>query len=124
MAQSTGELEGRHVVVAGARGGLGPAVVEIFAAAGAICHLPVREAGAASSSSDPDGVRVVAGIDLANEKSVREFYAGLPSLWASIHVAGGFAGKPLLATTLDDLQGQLDRNLVTAFLCSREAARK
>src|SRR4051812_20391834 len=104
MAQRSGELEGRQVVIAGARGGLGPAVVEAFVAAGAICHLPTREA---SPSPAGAGVRVVGGVDLANEEAVRAFYAALPPLWASIHVAGGYAGKPLLQTSLDDLRGQL-----------------
>ena len=38
-------LEGRHVVVTGSAGGLGPAVVDALLAAGAICHLPLRGGG-------------------------------------------------------------------------------
>src|SRR3954447_11052267 len=115
------ELAGRQVVITGARGGLGGAVVEAFVAAGATCHLPERRApdGAARR-----GVRVVAGVDLTDEASVEAFYGGLPGLWASVHLAGGFAAGPLLGTRLADLGGQLDLNLVTAFLCCREAARR
>jgi NAD(P)-dependent dehydrogenase (short-subunit alcohol dehydrogenase family) len=115
-----GELEGRQVVVTGGRGGLGGAVVDAFVAAGATCHLPERGAGGA----ERPGVRVVPGVDLTDEPAVESFYRGLPALWASVHLAGGFAGAPLLRTELADLRGQLDINLVTAFLCCREAVRK
>jgi NAD(P)-dependent dehydrogenase (short-subunit alcohol dehydrogenase family) len=38
-------------------------------------------------------------------------------------VAGGWAGAPLEETSLAQLRAQLDMNLVTAFLCCREAVR-
>ena len=66
---------------------------------------------------------ITAGVDLTDEAAVAAYYAGLPPLWASIHVAGGYAGRPLLETGLGDLRQQLDINLVTAFLCAREAVR-
>jgi len=117
---STTNLNGRHVVITGGRGGLGGAVVEAFLAAGAICHLPERAAGPASSAN----VHVIPGLDLTNEETVRSMYAGLPAIWASLHLAGGYAGKPFVQTSLADLRAQLDVNLTTAFLCCREAVRK
>jgi NAD(P)-dependent dehydrogenase (short-subunit alcohol dehydrogenase family) len=114
------DLEGRHVVVTGAAGGLGPAVVEALLAAGATCHLPQR----GRDGARPDGRRVIApGVDLTDEAAVRAFYDSRPPLWASIHVAGGFKAAPILDTTLADLRGQLEMNLTTAFLCCRESAR-
>lgn len=114
------ELEGRHVVITGGAGGLGGAVVEAFRAAGAICHLPERSPDAPARP----GVQVVPGIDLTSEAAVAAFYGGLPALWASVHLAGGYSGGPFVATTLAALQRQLDLNLVTSFLCCREAVRR
>lgn len=110
------------MVVTGGVGALGTAVVEAFMSAGAIVHVPVR--GKAPAASVP-GVTYVAGVDLTDEPAVVAFYAGLPAaLWASVHVAGGFAMAGITETMLDDLRSQLDLNLVTAFLCCREAVRR
>lgn len=102
-----GSIKGNHVVVTGAGGGLGPAVAEAFRAAGAIVHAPSR-----------------AELDLLDESAVARFYAGLPSLWASVHVAGGFSMAPITETTLDGFTAQWRINAVTAFLASREAVRR
>jgi NAD(P)-dependent dehydrogenase (short-subunit alcohol dehydrogenase family) len=115
------DLAERHVVITGAAGGLGPAVVEAMLAAGAICHLPVR----ADGDRLPRHARILAveGVNLADEAAVTSFYARCPPLWASIHLAGGFKAALITDTSLADLRGQLDMNLATAFLCSREAVR-
>ncbi len=100
-------LEGCQVVVTGAAGGLGPAVVEALRARGATCHTPSRRE-----------------LDLTDEAAVSRFYGALPDLWASIQVAGGFSMAPLEATTLRDFEAQWRINAVTAFLAGREAARR
>ena len=41
-----------------------------------------------------------------------------------MHLAGGFAMAGITETRLADLRAQLDLNLVTTFLCCREAVRK
>ena len=115
------DLEGRQVVVTGASGGLGPAVVEALRAAGATCHLPLLTGG--DSAHPATGVVVAEGVNLTDEGAVRAFYSSRPPLWASVHLAGGFQAAPLLDTSLADLRKQLDLNLTTAFLCCREAAR-
>src|ERR1700690_2433090 len=117
------DFSGRHVVVTGGAGALGRAVVEAFVGAGAVCHVPHR--GAAPTDFAPhERIRLVGGVELTDEARVARFYADLPSLWASVQVAGGFAAAPLLSTSLADLRAQLDQNLVSAFLCCREAARR
>ena len=117
-------LEGKNVVITGGGGGLGGAVVEAFAATGAVCHLPQRDSkGPSAGGASGSRVRVVAGVDLTSEAAVASFYAALPDLWASVHLAGGFAASPLLETSLADVRRQLDLNLATAFLCCRESVR-
>src|SRR4051812_11885083 len=115
------ELAERHVVITGAAGGLGPAVVDAMLGAGAICHLPVR----ADGDRLPRHARILAveGVNLTDEAAVTSFYARCPPLWASIHVAGGYNAALLGDTRLADLRGQIDLNLVTSFLCCREAVR-
>lgn len=102
-----GSLEGRHVLVTGAGGGLGPSVVEALARLGATCHTPSR-----------------AELDLTNEAAVVRYYAELPALWASVHVAGGFAMAPVADTSLDAFADMWRINAVTAFLTCREAVRR
>jgi NAD(P)-dependent dehydrogenase (short-subunit alcohol dehydrogenase family) len=110
--------------VTGGAGALGMAVVAAFADAGAVVHVPVRGASAPAPGADVR-VHMVGGIDLTDETAVAAFYAALPDgLWASVHLAGGFAMAPLTETSLADLRGQLDINLVTTFLCCREAVRR
>ena len=113
------DFGGRNVVITGADGGLGPAVVAAFAGAGAVCHLPLFEADA----TGPGGPNVhsTPGIDLTSEPAVEAYYAGLPSLFASVHLTGGFAARPIAETTLKDLEKMLRLNLASAFLCCREA---
>ena len=113
-------LEGKQIVVTGGTGGLGPAVVRALVDAGASCHVPYRGGDALAIAR----ARFVPGVDLASEEQVSRFYAGLPPLWASVHLAGGFAAAPVAEISLAALHQQIDVNLVTAFLCCREAVRR
>ena len=113
----------RHVVVTGGTGALGTAMVRALIEAGAVCHVPYINAAEADRFAfrDHAQVRLVANIELSEESAVAKLYDGVPRLWASIHLAGGFAMKPLGETTKSDLMQQVDMNFVTAFLCCRAA---
>jgi NAD(P)-dependent dehydrogenase (short-subunit alcohol dehydrogenase family) len=108
----------RHVVVTGGTGALGSAVVAALAEAGAVCHVPYRVAAEAEHFPlrDHAKVKLVAGIDLTDEAAVARLYDGVPALWASIHLAGGFTMSAVVKTTKAELMKQVDLNLVTAFL--------
>jgi NAD(P)-dependent dehydrogenase (short-subunit alcohol dehydrogenase family) len=116
-------FSGAHVVVTGGTGALGTAVVGALRQVGAICHVTnfaAHELDHFAYNNDPD-VHVTSGIELADEAAVTRFYASLPPLWASIHIAGGFAMAPIAETTAADFEAQFRMNTLSAFLCSRAA---
>jgi NAD(P)-dependent dehydrogenase (short-subunit alcohol dehydrogenase family) len=117
------DFEARRVVVTGGAGALGTAVVAELLRAGAICHVPcIDEAEAARfAHRNTPNVHVLAGVDLADEAHVARVYRDVPELWASIHIAGGFAMAPIAGTDAAALRAMLDINLVTCVLCSRAA---
>jgi NAD(P)-dependent dehydrogenase (short-subunit alcohol dehydrogenase family) len=113
----------RHVVVTGGTGALGAAVVGALLERGAHCHVSYIHAAEAERFALREHARVdlVSVPDLADEGAVAAFYGRVPKLWASIHLAGGFAMAPIGATTATDLRQQIDMNLTTTFLCCRAA---
>jgi NAD(P)-dependent dehydrogenase (short-subunit alcohol dehydrogenase family) len=115
----------RHVVVTGGTGALGSAMVDVLIKAGAVCHVPYIDRNEAERFAfrDHPQVKLVADIELTDEATVAKLYSGVPKLWASIHIAGGFAMSPVADTTKSDLMKQLEMNFVTAFLCCRAAVR-
>jgi len=116
---------GANVVVTGGTGALGSAVVTRLRMAGAVCHVTNLIAAELETYAhrNDSAVHVHTGVDLADEAAVQEFYAGLPPLWASIHLAGGFAMAPATETSAADFTAQLTMNAVSAFLCSAAAIR-
>ena len=116
-------FDGRHVVVTGGTGALGTAVVGALIGAGATCHVPYRSEDEAKHfpHRDSKNVSLVALGDLSDEAAVNKFYAGLAKLWASIHIAGGFAFAPIEKSDKTLLMSQIESNLVSAYLCSRAA---
>jgi NAD(P)-dependent dehydrogenase (short-subunit alcohol dehydrogenase family) len=116
-------FSGAHVVVTGGTGALGTAVVGALRAAGAVCHVTNLVAAelAQYAHRGDGGVQVTSGVDLADEAAVTRFYAGLPPLWGSIHLAGGFAMAPVADTGAGDFEAQFRINALSCFLCSRAA---
>lgn len=118
-------LQARHIVVTGASGALGSAVVRAFLDAGAICHLPARgQDEPAGFGAAADRVHAAKGVDPTDEAAVGAFYAGLPGLWASVHCIGGFFAAPIADTSAADVQRLLSANFLSPLLCAREAARR
>ena len=112
----------RHVVVTGGAGALGSAVVGQLLARGALCHVPVSERHREGLPfRDHPKVKLATVGDLSDEAAVDALFAGVPRLWASIHVAGGFAAASVAETGKSALMKQVDMNFVTSFLCCRAA---
>ena len=117
------DYRNRQVVVTGGTGALGTAVVGALIEAGATCHVPylIDQEAARFPFRDHAQVKLVADMDLAEESAVARLFEGVPALWASIHLVGGFAMAPIGKTSKADLMKQVDMNFVTAFLCCRAA---
>lgn len=117
------DFSGRTVIVTGGTGALGNAVVAKLMASGAQCRVPYRDAKDAERHplrDNPKLTLVEAG-NLADEAMVTRLYNGASPLWASIHIAGGFAAGKVADTDRAALQAQLDGNLISCFLCCRAA---
>jgi NAD(P)-dependent dehydrogenase (short-subunit alcohol dehydrogenase family) len=110
------------VVITGGTGGLGSSVVAAFLARGFDVHLPIIEADFTAPWRGDAKVHPQK-LSLDDERQVTEFYGALPSLWASIHLVGGFAMAKIEDTSLADFENQWRMNAVTCFLGCREAVK-
>jgi NAD(P)-dependent dehydrogenase (short-subunit alcohol dehydrogenase family) len=117
------DFRDRHVVITGGAGALGTALVEALVGAGAICHVPCFDEAEAQRFRlrEHRQVKLTVIGNLAEEKNVAALYGGIAPLWASIHLAGGFAAGPLGEMSLATLRQQIDMNLVSCLLCCRAA---
>jgi NAD(P)-dependent dehydrogenase (short-subunit alcohol dehydrogenase family) len=68
-------------------------------------------------------VKLIGGCDVADEAAAARLFDGVGDLWATIHIAGGFAMSPLAETTKAGLMAMIETNLVTCYLCCRGAVR-
>jgi NAD(P)-dependent dehydrogenase (short-subunit alcohol dehydrogenase family) len=117
------DFRDRHIVVTGGAGALGTAVVTALIEAGAICHVPCFNEAEAQRFSlrDHKQVKTTVAGNLADEANISGLYKGISPLWASIHIAGGFAAGALTDTSAATMRQQIDMNLMSCMLCSRAA---
>jgi NAD(P)-dependent dehydrogenase (short-subunit alcohol dehydrogenase family) len=117
------DFRDRTVVVTGGTGALGAAVVDAFLAAGAACHIPyLHEAELQTFPHRArEGVTLYPQVNLTDEAVVGRFYEQVPKLWASVHLAGGFAFGPIASAGKSVIAGQIEVNLVTCYLSCRAA---
>ena len=118
------DFRDRHIVVTGGTGALGSALVGALLDGGAVCHVPwmnEREVERFPHRSHTH-VRLVEA-DLTDEDGVARLFDGAPRLWASIHLAGGFAMETVAKTGKAALMAQVEMNFVSCFLCCSAAVR-
>jgi NAD(P)-dependent dehydrogenase (short-subunit alcohol dehydrogenase family) len=120
-----GVFDGRQIVVTGGTGALGGAVLARLLQDGATCHVPSSHASPPPhfAFTGDDRVSLAHSVDLVDANSVDAFYASVPGLWASVHLAGTFSGGPIDKAGPAALAEMMDANAHTAFLCCRAAAR-
>ena len=108
-------LAGRVVLVTGAAGAIGRAVVAAFTAAGACCQAADVVPGEGMPACDvTDEASVAASIEAA---------LSLGPLTDVVHAAGVVSVGPVADLTAAELRGVLEVNLVGSFLVAKAAAR-
>jgi NAD(P)-dependent dehydrogenase (short-subunit alcohol dehydrogenase family) len=118
-------LQNKIVVMTGATGGLGPAVVHRFHAEGAKLALVDYTADKLPQMfGDLSDVIFVNSINITDEGSVRymaeTIQAHYPQVDVLINIAGGYrAGKPLVDTDLDMWEFMMNLNAKSVFLITR-----
>ena len=123
-----GALEGRVIAIAGAGGGLGPAVASRFAAEGASLALTDRDQERLDSLVADLGLgedRVDARtVDLLSEEAAHEWAAALGERFGRVdgllHLVGGWrGGEPLATASLEDYELLHDLLVRTVIHTSR-----
>jgi NAD(P)-dependent dehydrogenase (short-subunit alcohol dehydrogenase family) len=68
-------------------------------------------------------VKLIGPVELTDEASVGKLYADAGALWASIHLAGGFAMKPAATSGKADFEAMTAMNLLTCQLSCANAVK-
>ena len=120
-------LQDKHIIITGGAGTLGSAVVQLLLDAGALCSVPCfnQKEQENFESKDHPNVFTKAGVDLSEEQDTKQFYQEAVdqqgSLWASVHIAGGFGMGSIEETSHADFMKQINMNLVSCFNSCRQA---
>ncbi len=130
MAWSVGAgLEGKGVIVTGAAGGIGRAVAEAFATAGArVLAVDLHQDAVDAVVSGLDGAgHLAVGLDLrklsAHADLVAQARAAFGSLYVLAHLAAVLRRRSdINDVTEEDWDVQLDTNLKASFFLCRAAA--
>jgi len=117
------DFRDRHVMVTGGTGALGGAVVALLLDAGAHCHVSYRHEAETAALRLRPRTTLHSAADLSDEAVVAGLYNDVPALWASIHLAGGFAMASIGDTDKSTLLKQIETNFVSCFLCCRAATK-
>ncbi|MGH9663514.1 MAG: SDR family NAD(P)-dependent oxidoreductase [Bryobacteraceae bacterium] len=118
-------LEGQTAVVTGAAAGIGEAIAQRLAAAGAaVAVADVNQAGAEQVARSLNGTAFAARIDIADPASVERAFAAVVARTGRIDILvnnAGIGGKaaPLWEQTDDDWLRVVNVNLHGVFYCCR-----
>ena len=117
MQTTSQDFAGQHVAVTGGTGWLGTAVVGELVERGATVHIPAWQQHEVDRSPwwGHERVSGAVGGDLSDEKQALSFFADLPALSASIHVAGGFAMAPIEQVDSEQVDAQLRLNALSCL---------
>ena len=126
-------LEGQVALITGGSSGIGKAIAEAMALAGAAVLInyhsddtSAREMVAKIRSAG--GKALCCGADVSQEEQVQAMFAAALEEFGTLDILVSNAGiqqdAPFLEMSLEQWRKVLDVNLTGAFLCAREAARE
>ncbi|MFC2969557.1 SDR family oxidoreductase [Acidimangrovimonas pyrenivorans] len=132
MSLALFDLTGRTALVTGSSRGLGRAIAEGLAGAGARVVLngvnPARLEAAAQEMRAAGHEVLTAAFDVTDEAAIKAAFARLDADRIAIDILVNNAGiqfrKPMLELDTADWQRVIDANLTSAFVVGREAARR
>ena len=132
MSPSLFDLSGRVALITGSSRGLGRAMAEGLAAAGARVIVngtdQARVAAAAQELAAGGYAAEGAAFDVTDEAAVLRAFAGFDARGLAIDILVNNAGiqlrKPMLELSTAEWNKVLDTNLTSAFVIGREAARR
>ena len=118
-------LTGRRIAITGAANGLGRAMADAFAEAGA--HVMGMDVSGPTEASRTDGGWLLLGGDICDEEAVDRFFSRIEAELGGVDVVVGNAGirgpvGPIEQLELADWRQVLDVNLTGQFLTARRAA--
>jgi rhamnulose-1-phosphate aldolase/alcohol dehydrogenase len=128
LAPPPGELQGRVAFITGAAGGIGSAIANVLADAGACIVGFDLDAGGAASALEHLGERALAvGGDVTDEASVANAYAAAVERFGGVDIlvsnAGIASSSPIEETTLAEWERNHAILTTGYFLVAREAFR-
>ncbi|MGE0004129.1 MAG: SDR family oxidoreductase [Parvibaculaceae bacterium] len=106
-------LEGRHVLVTGAAGGIGIGIAQ-----------SLERHGARVIRTDKRAAPEIFPLDVTDEDAVARSFDAAGPITDVVHSAGDLIVGPVAATSLAEFRAASDNNLLGAFLVGREAARR
>ncbi len=132
MTDQPFSLSGRIALVTGASRGLGAAIAERYARAGALVVLNARDAAALEAVKSrieaADGRAEVAAFDVADEPAQTAALDRITQRHGRLDIVVANAGiqhrKPLVEFATEDFRRVVDVNLTAVWTLAREAARR
>lgn len=116
-------MKGRHVLVTGASGGLGGAVVKAAIARGAIVTATHRDESS-KKRLEALGVQHTVQADVTGEGDVQRAVDAMPRIDALVHLVGGFVMAPTHEVALDAWRSHHELVLTSTFLACKHALRR